>query len=136
MINNSAPPSGFPKREMKSSPDRQIPIVDRTKVDPQLIKAAEGMEAMFIDHLFRTMRKTVPSSELSLESPASEVYRSMLDTELAQKSAQQGGIGLADQLIAYWQTQAYNGKVEELQQPRTQKNEAPKTQADNGGSSQ
>jgi len=66
------------------------------------------MEAMFLDYMLKVMRQTVPKGELDLESPATEIYRGMLDTETAQKAARAGGIGLADQIIAYLQPQSYN----------------------------
>lgn len=91
-----------------TTPGKRLPVVDRTKVDPQLLKAAEGMEAMFLDYMLKVMRQTVPKNELDLESPATGIYRGMLDTETAQRAAKAGGIGLADQIIAYLQPQGYN----------------------------
>jgi flagellar protein FlgJ len=90
------------------TPGRRLPVVDKSKVDPTLLKAAEGMEAMFLDYMMKVMRQTVPKNDMDLESPATEIYRNMLDTETAQKAARAGGIGLADQIIAYMQPQVYN----------------------------
>jgi flagellar protein FlgJ len=81
--------------------------VDKSKVDPEIRKAAEGMEAMFLDYMMKTMRETVPKNEMDLESPATAVYRSMQDSEIAQTAARAGGVGLADQLIAYLDSQRY-----------------------------
>jgi flagellar protein FlgJ len=92
----------------RPTPGRRLPVVDRNEVDPTLLKAAEGMEAMFLDYMMKVMRQTVPKNEMDLESPATEIYRNMLDTETAQKAARAGGIGLADQIIAYMQPQVYN----------------------------
>lgn len=89
------------------TPGRRLAAIDRTKVDPTTLKAAEGMEAMFLDFLMKTMRQTVPKNELDMEGPATEIYRSMMDTETAQKAAHAGGVGLADQIIAYLQPQVY-----------------------------
>jgi len=91
-----------------TSPDRRIPKIDKSKVDPQIVKAAEGMEAMFIDYMMKVMRQTIPKNEMDLESPATQIYRSMQDTEYAQKAAHHGGVGLADQIIAYMAAQQYN----------------------------
>jgi Rod binding domain-containing protein len=82
--------------------------VDKSKVDPQTLKAAEGMEAMFLDYMMNVMRKTVPKESMDLENTGTEVYRSMLDSEVAQKAARAGGIGLADQIVAYLESQRYN----------------------------
>lgn len=89
------------------TPAKTVPTIDRNKVDPQIRKAAEGMEAMFLDYMFKVMRDTVPKENMDLESPASGIYRGMLDSEYAQKAARTGGIGLADQIIAYMQQQRY-----------------------------
>lgn len=82
--------------------------IDRSKVDPSIVKAAEGMEAMFIDYMMKVMRQTVPKNDMDLESPASDIYRGMLDSEYAEKAAHVGGFGLADQIIDYLQSQRYN----------------------------
>jgi flagellar protein FlgJ len=84
------------------------PEVDRSKVNPEILKAAEGMEAMFLDYLMKVMRETVPKNDMDLESPATNIYRSMLDSEVAQKAAHRGGIGLAEQIIAYLQSNRYD----------------------------
>ena len=85
----------------RATPVRRAPQVDMAQVDPATRQAAEGMEAMFLDYLMQTMRKTVPKSEMSLENGASEIYRGMLDSEAAQRAARAGGVGLAEQIVAY-----------------------------------
>lgn len=90
-----------------TTPERRLPVVDKDKVDPTIRKAAEGMEAMFLDYMMKVMRETVPKNEMDLESPATSIYRGMQDSEYAQKAAHQGGIGLADQLIAYLESERY-----------------------------
>jgi Rod binding domain-containing protein len=91
-----------------TTPGRRVPVVDRTQVPPEMRAAAEGMEAMFIDYMYKVMRQTVPKSDMDLDSPATEIYRGMMDTENAQKAAHAGGVGLADQIIAYLQSESYN----------------------------
>jgi Rod binding domain-containing protein len=95
-------------RDARVSPSHQLPQVDRTKVDPKILEAAEGMEEMFIDYMMRVMRQTVPKNEMDLESPATEIYRSMMDSENSKKAAHAGGIGLSDQIIAYLQGRSYH----------------------------
>src|SRR5215510_7220579 len=72
------------------TPGKRLPVVDKTQVDPQVLKAAEGMEAMFLDYMMKVMRQTVPKSEMDLNSPATEVYQGMLDSETAQRAARTG----------------------------------------------
>src|SRR6185295_11375701 len=90
------------------SRDSQVPVIDRSKVDPEILKVGQGMESMFLDYMMQSMRKTVPKNELDLESNASEIYRGMQDTQIAETSARAGGIGLADTVIAYLERQRYN----------------------------
>lgn len=91
-----------------STPPRLAPVIDRSKVSPEIRQAAEGMETMFLDYMMKVMRQTVPKNDMDLESPATEIYRSMMDSEYAEKAAHHGGIGLADQIIAYLDSQGYN----------------------------
>ena len=94
-----------------TTPGHRLPMVDRSKVPPQLRQAAEGMEAMFLDYLMKTMRQTIQKNDMDLESPATEIYRGMLDSENSQKAARLGGVGLADQIIAYMSQESYTQGV-------------------------
>ncbi len=91
-----------------TTPSRRIPVIDKNKIDPEVRKAAEGMEAMFLDYMMKTMRDTVPKNDMDMESPATGIYRTMMDSETAQTAARAGGVGLADQIIAYLEAQRYN----------------------------
>ena len=91
-----------------STPMRRDPVVDWKKVDPAVREAAKGMEAMFIDQMMQTMRKSVAKSEMSLDNGASEIYQGMLDSEYARRAAKAGGIGLAEQIVAYLDRNRYN----------------------------
>ncbi len=91
-----------------SSPPR---IQQRRDIDPQVKEAAEGLESLFLDTMFKAMRQTVQSSELSLENNATRIYRDMLDSETAKRSAAQNSIGLADQIVAYLESRGYTQKM-------------------------
>lgn|GEM_PF-1447591 len=95
-----------------TSPKLRAPQVDMAKADPRDVEAARGMEAMFLDYVMNAMRKTVPESEAGLHNSGTRLYQSMLDSEMAQKAAKQGGIGLAEQIVAYLQSQRYNSRRE------------------------
>ncbi|OFZ20155.1 MAG: hypothetical protein A2X94_09625 [Bdellovibrionales bacterium GWB1_55_8] len=86
-------------------------------MDPATIQVAEGMEAMFVDYMMKVMRETVPENEMSMSSPATKIYQSMLDSEYAQKAARAGGFGLADQVIAYLESQRYTQRQGRLAPP-------------------
>lgn len=88
---------------------KRVEPIDRSRVDPQILQAADGMEAMFVDYMYKVMRQTVPKDELTSDSPATEIYQGMLDTEVAQKAAKSKGLGLSDQIIAYLNSRSYTG---------------------------
>jgi Rod binding domain-containing protein len=89
------------------TPSMRMPHVDRSKVDPQIVQAAEGMETMFLDYMMKVMRQTVPKNEMDMENPATEIYQGMLDSEYAEKAAHAGGVGLSDTIIAYMDPKSY-----------------------------
>jgi len=99
---------GKDARSAPVTPSKTVPVIDRSKVNPEILKAAEGMETMFLDYMMKVMRQTVPKNEMDLESPATEIYRGMMDSQYAEKAAHNGGIGLADQVIAYLESRGYN----------------------------
>ena len=88
-----------------NDPVKKLP--QRKNHDPQIVAAAEGMEAMFLDYMMKVMRQTIPKNEFSMDSPAIEIYRGMLDSEIADKAAHTQGVGLADQLIDYLDSTRY-----------------------------
>ncbi|MDX9835836.1 MAG: rod-binding protein [Desulfobulbus sp.] len=63
-----------------------------------LKKSCQEFEAIFIQSLFKEMRKTVPEGGLFPRSTATEMYRDMLDQEVAKKVAERQSIGLAEQM--------------------------------------
>ena len=91
-----------------ATPDNRAPVINRDDVPLEIRQAAEGMEGMFLDYMMQQMRKTVPDNEMDLNSPATKIYQSMMDSETAEKAAKGGGVGLADQIIAYMMSERYN----------------------------
>ncbi len=79
------------------------------RVPKQLREAAQGMEAMFLDYLMKTMRESVPKNEMSLDNPAVQLYQGLQDSETAKTAARAGGVGLAEQMVAYMMAQSYTG---------------------------
>ena len=111
------------------TPNKRLPVVDQRKVDPETLKAAQGLEAMFLDYMMQAMRKTVPKNEMNLENAATKIYRGMLDSEYAQTAAKQGQIGLADQIVAYLQADRYN----EYREPEFHSGQKPSQRAKHSG---
>ncbi len=98
-------PSQLSSIENQSASVKKLP--PKRVVDPALVQAAQGMEAMFLDYLMKVMRQTIPKNEYSMDSPAIEIYRGMLDSETAERAARTQGVGLADQIIDYLDSARY-----------------------------
>ncbi|GAW29449.1 rod-binding protein [Carboxydocella sp. ULO1] len=66
--------------------------------DKKLKEACQQMEALFLHQLLQRMRATVPKGGLFPEDNGEEIFRDMLDGELAVQMSKAGGIGLAEML--------------------------------------
>jgi flagellar protein FlgJ len=64
--------------------------IDETK----LVKACEDFEALFINQLMQSMRRTVLKSKILEDAPGKEVYQSLFDREISKKMAQKGALGV------------------------------------------
>ena len=65
------------------------------KIDEaKLKKASEDFEALFINQLMQSMRRTVLKSKFLADAPGKEVYQSLFDRELSKKMAQKGALGV------------------------------------------
>jgi len=63
--------------------------------EKKLKKICSQFEAIFLSYLFRQMKKTIPESDFLKEEFAHRIYEEEFYTLLAEKLAEEGGIGLA-----------------------------------------
>ncbi len=59
-------------------------------------KAAQEFESFLLYYLIKTMRETVQESEFLGNRRSEQVYRSMLDEQVANRLAERGGLGMGD----------------------------------------
>lgn len=98
-----------PKGELKSfrpkeyyvSANRVYPLQNiREQATAEEIAAAQGVEALLIDHMIQEMRKTVPENDIIPISHGEKIFRQMMDSEYANTLARSGMAGIADQVLA------------------------------------
>jgi peptidoglycan hydrolase FlgJ len=79
-----------------SAPPLPVPMVPRGKKidETKLKKASEDFEALFLNQLLQSMRRTVLKSKLLEDAPGKEVYQSLFDREISKKMAQKGALGV------------------------------------------
>lgn len=68
----------------------------KTLNDPKIEKAAQDFEAVFLSEMLQEMFADVGDGDLTGDSYAKDVYRSMLVDEYGKLLAKAGGIGIAD----------------------------------------
>lgn len=73
-------------------------LLDRNLRHKDLKKVCYEFEAIFLNYLFQQMRKTIPKSDLIEKGLTYQIYEDQWYSALAQKMAEEGGIGLAKML--------------------------------------
>ncbi len=63
-----------------------------------LKKACQDFEAIFIQSMFQSMRKTIPEGGLFEQDHATKMYQEMMDQEMATKISRHQSLGLAEQM--------------------------------------
>jgi Rod binding domain-containing protein len=79
-----------------------------------LREATQQFESLFISQLMKSMRATVPESHLMGSGEGQQLFREMLDQELAGRVAESGGIGIGEMLyrqLSPKQTSAVNQQI-------------------------
>ena len=62
--------------------------------EQRLRQSCREFEAIYIQEMYKAMRKTVPESDLLPDSTANTLYRDLLDMELARATAAGDGTGI------------------------------------------
>lgn len=72
---------------------------EREEDDTKLKQACQDIEAVFIQHLLKQLRATIPKGGLIPESMATQMYEEMLDAEYSKLMASAPkNLGIADML--------------------------------------
>ena len=77
---------------------REHPDAKNKTDDTRLREASNEFEAIFIQQMLKTMRKTSLESDLIKKSEGEKIFRSMLDEQYAILSAKSGSLGLGEMI--------------------------------------
>ena len=61
-----------------------------------LRKSCQQFESVYLEEMFKAMRKSVPDSGVIKKGVATETYQEMLDTEMAKKASTGKGLGIGE----------------------------------------
>lgn len=87
---------------------RTILSSSRQTIDPETAKARDlkslrestrEFEALFINEMFKAMRKAVPDGGLIEKNMTEDIFREMMDMELARSASSGPGIGLGEDMF-------------------------------------
>lgn len=70
----------------------------RARDEAALKKSCQNFEAIFLHSMFKAMRKTIPEGGLFEKDSSHEMYQDFLDTEMANKMAENQSTGIANQM--------------------------------------
>lgn len=74
----------------------QVPTKGKIEDSPEaILEAAKAFEAVFLNEIMKSMRKTLPEDGLLNSGFANGVFNSMLDQEYAQIASRSGQVGLS-----------------------------------------
>ena len=76
-------------------PDLDTDAQKRRDLD-SLRQSTREFEAIFINEMFKSMRKTIPEGGLIEKEMTEEIFQEMMDMELARNASSGQGIGLGD----------------------------------------
>lgn len=91
------PPAPVPFEKLN---DATPAVRDKMRPDP-LMEVSKKFEAIFVNEMVSSMRKTVARGGLIPESHAEKVYQSMLDYEHSVKIAESGQLGLSNMIYEH-----------------------------------
>ncbi len=87
------------KKEVKNNEfERMLKKAYDEKDEKQLKKVCREFEQIFLNHMYKQMRATIPKSDLVEGGFARETFEEMLDEKIAEEVAKGPGIGLGDML--------------------------------------
>jgi len=104
---------------MSITAQQSIPAVKSAPLtDPSLRKAAEDFEALFVQMMLQSMRKTSFGDGL-LDNDQSQFYREMLDQQMSMHMAREHQIGIADLVIQQLRATQPHGPQHDSVKPAT-----------------
>jgi len=73
---------------------------EKTQQDlKSLRESCREFEAIFIDQMYKSMRKSMPENGLIPQDNATKIYQDMLDMQMARQTAKGKGIGIGEAMF-------------------------------------
>ncbi len=90
-------------------PQQPVPETTKAKHSPEeLKKVSQDFEALLINSMFKSMRKTIPDGGLFEKDTSHQIYEEMLDAEISKELSRQQRLGIAETI--YEQVKKFQNK--------------------------
>ena len=97
-----------PRTVLSGSTQHNKTDTKQAKELQSLRHACREFEAIYVNEMYKSMRKTVPESDVfGKKGMAEDVYREMLDMEMARQTAAGDGMGIGKAMYQQLQKQFY-----------------------------
>ena len=93
---------------LQANNHKKLPETKGVTNDTKLREAASEFEAIFIQQMLKTMRKTTFESDLVPKSEGEKLFQSLLDEQYALLSAKSGSLGLGEMIYQQLKTNLEN----------------------------
>lgn len=74
--------------------DASVSSEEKARQEKKLRKACADFESILLYQMFKTMRNTIPQSELTNKMTGKDTYEMMMDQKISEELAKKGGMGL------------------------------------------
>jgi peptidoglycan hydrolase FlgJ len=72
---------------------------EKMEREKRLKKVCADFESLFIYHILKKMRSTIPKSSLVIETTGKDTYEAITDQKVSEDLANKGGVGLQKMLF-------------------------------------
>ena len=83
-----------PRTILSATKPQLDPDLKKTRDLESLRQSTREFEAIFVNEMFKAMRKTIPEGGLIEKDTSTEMYQEMIDMEIARSHSEGDGIGL------------------------------------------
>ncbi len=92
--------SSISPNAIQGNPLKNTTGKEKTRQDlKSLRQSCREFEAVFIDQMYKSMRKSMPENGLIPQDNASKIYQDMLDMQMARETAKGKGIGIGEAMF-------------------------------------
>lgn len=88
-----------PRTVLSAATTKPDPAAAKARDLQQLRDSTREFEALFINEMFKAMRRTIPDGGLIEKNISEDILREMMDLEIARQASSGEGLGIAEAMF-------------------------------------